>query len=640
MEKEPLISSATQPGLKRTSILHEFYASLLASQNPLLRYEDVLDHLGAFMVIEPPTPDAMGMERSDMPRLLFAEAERFAPITYIRLTDQYSIAIYTAAAGNPHNFFTAPRELFNQQWRKNIRKYYPHHPATPDLVDPAHRFIQQEGDKDAMPLHHITWTSLVEFQPDEEGEVISAITPVDFYDLVGAKDTIFRQTGITPTALEKIIPNVFTDIIRRQRMSSDTILSIYNTYVVPELNARLQSSLKQFNLNEGPLQIPESFQGFPLRDHLEIAEAIGYNRSIKGGKKYPHGEDGTGGAPQSVPAKHTHTYVHAYLEEIQALFDQLLFHNQNLTNHAQQVLFRHILHVFSTKEEVDYPVLGRLYPEYLPEMQQDAILKHVDPYSTLFAQVMDKWVVQILQEAFQQVKGVTVSSFQEHSTTQDLSQRSIDGWKMEIDIKGMTQSQVDRILRQAYAGVGKTAKKMYDFWADGMIAYQQWQQGDVDQYNKTTDQMQEAHQLPLRIAKRVKAYLQIIHPTDEQIDMWNIARKPGVDVIHIPTDENETGETPDTDTIWTLARQSKASLYNQIFSHQSYTVGEKTVSYNQGFNLPNKPGLAVTIERKPEVIVLYVSASLGYNGLSELITGSRVIRAAPNLGQSKLLAGS
>ncbi len=435
---------------------------------------------------------------------------------------------------------------------------------------------QQEQDlPDYVPLHHVIWVTIRQLQPD--GSYV--YTQVDSYDLVGARAETLNTLipGVNNDQIQTALPTAYEDIAKRAHRSAAALSTLYNELVRPQLNIQLASKLFQLGCATTELEL------FPKRQHAFLAEGIGQSEHIEIGT--PFNVQGFGRGPQSVKNKHVQLALYVSIEEIEQIIETVNTANPFV---SKLEILQAVLNTLQTDEtDPIYPIRGSLTLRPIEQLRDDQILKHVDPYGFIATEVLDPVVKSWLNAHFAQLDpNIQVRKFEDVSSRDQLTQRFATGWEIEIP---------KTMLAQGLALTGEFESQMYSFWKEIIKQYEQWYRTGSDEELKTY-----IDTLPIE-DPRDKIYLlrliKIVQPTEEQLQEWNMMRKQELILTYEGQDTNP-------------ATQVAISLKQQVLPE-----------YNQGYNLPNVPGLGFSVKiNGVDTVLLRIRPILDLNGLAENIS--------------------
>lgn len=605
---------------------------------------------------------------------IYTEGERLGAINETRITDDVSAVITSTFPASAHTPYFVSEQESRDSWHKVLDARHEHQRDRdePLMVDDAKLPMGH------VPAQLITWTMLRLKTGD--GPEDFAMAPVDMYQLAHAAQGNPIKVSWGNQTREIIIPEntlrqIYTSVQEHLAMHEQYLLSVYKQHIVPEINRRMRDEGIDISLNDESVRTIAHTMALGYARDLKAQWGVG-----GGAASNPTGHIHTTLRPnidamrrlilhhvfaqtpdQATAFRRENDFVQ--LQE-SSVFDAKALFRAALTLQGRDLNMDDFLHEASSSTDVqklyEYlkatcgwggqadldihaiqsaiaqkifqvntvlgkmksvfahgePVLGGFRFEDVDNVSPHMLFKQVDPYATMFHEIMDEWVQRKLGNAFHASAGEapTITSFHWDKKEYRFDMRVTEGWEIRVPQGSMAEVQVQ---------LNAFLAKMNVLWQESQSAWEQWK---VRKDETLLCALQKNHNLPDTAIDAIKR----IHPTDQQLRAWiqDIDPTTEPDVYVRLTNLLERRTRPEfrrrlaknivnhRDTAWRVT----AAGFGQIFEggEQVQVDGETNESvFNKGLNIPGRPSFGIFYEHANGGWIIRIHPLMGEKALAE-----------------------
>lgn len=493
-------------------------------------------------------------------RKIHVEGCRLGSVDSIVLADgnnRVTSEIFSTFQPSPHTVYTAKYRDSKACWKEVMREYYPE-----VIFKNNASLVVYEKNKAPkhLPAQLITWVTIK--IKTGEGPEDYVMAPVDTYQLAEAQQTK-SLTIMTPNGVQKLaISNVALDAIyqsieKHLKLHSRYLSTLYNRHIRTDINSRLEQlgiSLAEKTIEsivhteaigysrdeKAELGVgggPQSSETkhyhttlYPEIDEIRRLLIEGVVTDIRRDYDYQIiSED------PEFDASIIYRIASIIMSEPEISMDQLI---ERLGQYGEVVKSMEYLHHFrgwAGENEIDLhaiksalvekakgvavamqglsgvfekrpPVLGTLTFTDPKDFPPELLFKQVDPYSTIFFEIMEGWVMNELHDVFLPLglSDEDMRSFRWHAEKGRFDMRVTEGWEITLH-----QQDFARVNAQ----LNIFMYKMDRLWKDARSAWKSWKVCKEDSQLTT---LKETYGLSDEAIYTIK---QII-PTDQQLANW------------------------------------------------------------------------------------------------------------------------
>lgn len=625
--------------------------------------------------------------RTDNPKDILKEGIRMGAIDSIRISHDSTVTaeVISTIAGSSHTVYAVPYVDALQYWKEKIEKFgYTRDEETPFVAGTL------EGHAEHIPMQLITWVMIKVRTGTEPDDFVLA--PVDIYQLAKAQHGGERQLDLpglvkdhpeqtsTVTLTETAFTEIYESVEKHLHLQSEYLKDMYNGYVRPRVNAQLKS----IGIEVGEKEIVDIANTMALGYYRDKKSVTGMGGGPQSNQFF-HAHS-TAYPDLDYLRKLIVEKVIVQSQRQRSGDYILLSESPDFDPH----LIYKLAQLFSIPDITDEQILERLGPESKvkditkwledqrgwlgnPELDQDAVkraivekahevqqtlqsfqnafnqgppvfgklefedpdtfppwlvFKQTDAYGTLFHELMDEPIQNLLFEIFSPL-GVTkdqIKSFKYHTEPHRLDMRMAEGWSVDVNCADFIKIN---------AGLNKFLYTMSGLWSKGYDAWEAW-------YTRKDTSLLDQLQGTFHLSGVTRETIKRILPTDQQLVKW--ITEGELDAANEERLQTELDRRNDPKLrarakrrITTGGLKDKALAFGlyQVLSGNVYTErrldgSEKEVKFNQGFNIPGVPGFGTKLEELVEGgWRLHIYPLLSEKAMAEVEAGYALFRDQP-----------
>lgn len=603
-------------------------------------------------VVHTPSAEVLGTPvRSDDPKRILAEGVRMGAVDSIMVCpdERVTAEVFSTIAGSSHTVYGVPYQQAEECWDRQLEK---HAEYTRDKS--AHFVAGTQDDHAKyIPTQLITWIMMKVKTGDNPDDFIMApidIYQIAEAQHNGSREIQIPSSDISePGKKQTILLNedafakIYESVEKHICLHSEYLRDMYNAHVRPKLNEQLTNIGIELGEKEivdiattmalGYFRDKKALTGMgggPQSNRFAHIHSTAYPdldllRELIVAKVFqqPQRESDLVEASQAPNFDPHLIYKIARLMSIPDITDEEILerlgpevrnqigsithwletqggwfagaHETNedavrcaIVEKAQEV--SNTITRFEEAFNQGVPVLGKLTFEDPTTFSPGLAFKQIDPYATIFHELMDGCITEMLSDTFKPL-GVTtdqVQSFIYHTEPHRLDMRMAEGWSVEVSNADF--SHLNEKLNAFLHNINT-------MWKDGYSAWKLW-------YTRKDESGLAALRDQFNLSDVAVATIKRIIPTDQQLQDWkgdgslsdtDKARlSKRLERRRSPAFRERARKIMEEDG---LAHRARAFglfqvLEGTVFLQGSDGTPEQTF-FNKGFNIPGVPGFGI-----------------------------------------------
>jgi len=600
---------------------------------------------------------------------IYQEGQSMKAVESIYITPDHSVSfeVFSTIAASPHTIIAFPHDIFAPQWQKTLESH-------PEFTgNQSKSFIEGTDDGHAknVPAQLITWVMLKKINSQDPRGY--ELTPVDAFDFAAAREGHEdANSKILKTTNLSIDDATFKDLYRSVKKHMDMHTDFFNNLFDSYANEKINERLGEIGIQTGEKAVWD----------INNATVVGHYRGhieddgLGGGPQshptfhthtvvYPDLNEIRKRIVRKVMTPETKKSDFLTISNTPVFNPEILYKIASILKLKPDISHEQIAEMINTDIDTITDILKNKYgwsgerikdeeavrealiakadeinatlhdfkslfkkpePPILGDIdffdpnncKPETVFKQIDPYASVFFQIMGNNISEQLQQRFAPLGG-SISTFDHLSEKDGFDMRTSEGWNITFQNEDFESINLE---------LNDFFNHMRHLWIDSGNAWKNWY---ISKDEEDLLVVQNSYGLPDEAVAAIKQ----LHPTNKQLERWIM--------------QDEMDEKQRDDLIRELKKRRDPILLQKIAARlqnggplidRTYLFGLtqgfdgkyldeselREIPFNQGYNIPGLPSFGVTFEKKDGGCAVLVSPIMGLRAMAEERTGATLIR--------------